>query len=122
MHPVVFYRTSKGTEPVKELIAELNTQASTNKHIRVRVKKIIEHIEILQAYGTNKGLPHMRHIDDGIWELRPTSDRIFFFCYMEECFVLLHHFQKKTQKTPPREIEQAKRYRKDFIERSHYHE
>ncbi len=118
MHTVIFYRTAKGAEPVKEFIAELNAQASTNKYSRVRVKKIVEHIEILQAYGTNKGLPHMRHIDEDIWELRPTSDRIFFFCYMEKVFVLLHHFQKKTQKTPQREIECAKRNRKDFIERS----
>lgn len=32
-------------------------------------------------------------------------------------FVLLHHFIKKTQKTPKREIDQAKRYLKDFKER-----
>jgi phage-related protein len=31
---------------------------------------------------------------------------------------LLHHFVKKTNKTPPREIEQAKRNKKDFLERS----
>jgi len=28
-----------------------------------------------------------------------------------------HGFVKKTQKTPPREIKRAKKYRKDFIER-----
>ena len=32
-------------------------------------------------------------------------------------FVLLHHFVKKTQKTPKREIEQAKRELADWIER-----
>jgi phage-related protein len=32
-------------------------------------------------------------------------------------FVLLHHFMKKTQKTPPREIEQAERELKDFVAR-----
>ena len=32
-------------------------------------------------------------------------------------FVLLHHFAKKTQKTPRREIEKAKRELKDLKER-----
>ncbi|MBO6202167.1 MAG: type II toxin-antitoxin system RelE/ParE family toxin, partial [Selenomonas sp.] len=29
-----------------------------------------------------------------------------------------HGFIKKTQKTPPAEIERAKRYRKDYLERN----
>ena len=33
-------------------------------------------------------------------------------------FILLHQFQKKTQKTPKREIEQAKRELADYYERS----
>jgi phage-related protein len=31
---------------------------------------------------------------------------------------MLHHFIKKTQKTPPGEIKQAKRNLADFLERS----
>ena len=34
-----------------------------------------------------------------------------------DVFVLLHHFVKKSQKTPPQEIERAQRNLKDFIER-----
>ena len=33
-------------------------------------------------------------------------------------FILLHHFVKKTKKTPPKEIAQAKRNMKDFMERN----
>lgn len=32
-------------------------------------------------------------------------------------FVILHCFTKKTQKTPAKEIERAKRNRKDFLKR-----
>ncbi len=46
----------------------------------------------------------------------------FFFSYTDDCFVMLHHFVKKTQKTPRKEIEQAKRNRKDYIERNKGHE
>ncbi|MGI6607181.1 MAG: type II toxin-antitoxin system RelE/ParE family toxin [Peptococcia bacterium] len=33
-------------------------------------------------------------------------------------WILLHHFLKKTKKTPRREIEQAKRNLTDYLERS----
>lgn len=39
----------------------------------------------------------------------------YFYVYYN--FVLLHRFMKKTQKTPAREIEQAKRELADLIER-----
>ncbi len=35
----------------------------------------------------------------------------------DDTFVLLHHFRKKTQKTPQREIEKAKMERDDWITR-----
>ena len=52
-----------------------------------------------------------------LWELRPIRDRIFFVAWHEGSFVLLHHFMKKTVKTPPREIEQARRELADLKER-----
>jgi len=50
--------------------------------------------------------------------LRPLDDRIFFFYFRDNTFILLHHFLKKTKKTPRREIEQAKRNKADYLERS----
>ena len=49
--------------------------------------------------------------------LRPLRDRILFVAWHNGSFVLLHVFMKKTQKTPPREIEQAKRELADLKER-----
>ena len=45
------------------------------------------------------------------------KDRILFVAWFDGSFVLLHHFVKKTQKTPRREIEKAKRELKDLKER-----
>ena len=59
----------------------------------------------------------MKRLDDEIWELRPLRNRILFFGYDGEHFILLSHFIKKTQKTPKREIDKAKRLMKDYIER-----
>lgn len=74
-------------------------------------------IQILAQHGTRAGLPYMKHIEGDIWELRPMRERVFFFCWDGKSFVLLHHFTKKTNKTPRREIEQAKRNMQDFRER-----
>lgn len=76
------------------------------------------YIRVLQEYGTRAGEPYVKHIEEDIWELRPLDDRIFFFYFRENTFVLLHHFLKKTKKTPRREIEQAKRNLADHVERS----
>jgi len=74
-------------------------------------------MKILRNYGTLAGEPYMKHIEGDIWELRPIRDRIFFVVWHGSSFVLLHHFMKKTVKTPPREIEQARRELADLKER-----
>jgi uncharacterized protein HI_0660 len=61
-------------------------------------------------------------LEDEIWELRPLRNRILFVAWHDGSFVLLHHFIKKTQKTPAREIQQAKRELADLKERGIYDE
>ena len=80
-------------------------------------RKIGDYIQILSEYGTTAGEPYMKHLEDKIWELRPLRNRILFAGYVDGSFILLHQFIKKTNKTPKREIEKAKRELKDFIER-----
>lgn len=82
------------------------------------MQKINDYIEALHKYGTRVGEPYVKHIDGKIWELRPLRNRILFFGYDGEQFILLSHFIKKTQKTPQREIDKAKRLMNDYIERS----
>ena len=57
----------------------------------------------------------MRHLVENIYELRPGNNRILFFYFTESTYVLLHYFRKKTQKTPLREIEKAKKERNNYI-------
>lgn len=52
-----------------------------------------------------------------IWELRPGTNRIFYFCTTKDSIILLHSFRKKTRKTPSREIEKAKTERDDYLSR-----
>ena len=68
--------------------------------------------------GTNAGEPYVKHLEGEIWELRPLRDRILFAAWDGKNYILLHHFMKKTQKTPHREIEQAKANLADWKEGS----
>ena len=118
MYEVHFYEDTQGRQPVKEVLTTLRDKSKTSKNERVQYQKILTYIRALENYGTRVGEPVVKHIDDDIWELRPLSHRIFFFYWRDNKFILLHHFVKKTKKTPPREIEQAKRNKKDFMERN----
>ena len=113
---ISFYADANGNEPITKYMEEL--AANSSKDNRIKLNKILSYLVILENSGTRAGEPYIKHIEDDIWELRPLRDRIFFFCWQGDRFILLHHFVKKTQKTPRREIEQAKRNRDDFIERS----
>ena len=115
MYQIRFYRKKNGESPVEDYIRKLASQKG--KDSRINLGKIRDYIKVLQEHGTRAGEPFVKKVDDkeDIWELRPLGNRIFFVAWINETFVLLHVFQKKTQKTPRREIEQAKRNRDDFL-------
>lgn len=115
MHPIYFYRDRHGTRPIAAYIAEL--AAKTDKDSRIKLNKIRDYIKALGEYGTQVGEPYIKHLDGEIWELRPIRDRILFAAWHQGGFVLLHHFMKKAQKTPAREIARAKQNLADLIER-----
>jgi len=112
------YETKQGKDKIAEYIKKLGKKAKTSKDSRIKLKKIFEYLDILVTYGTRAGLPYTKHIVDDIWELRPLDDRILLAYWKDDTFILLHHFKKITDKTPPQEIEQAKRNLKDWLERS----
>lgn len=116
MFEINFYRDRNGAEPVKEYIDSL--AARKDKSSRIKLNKILDYMKILSIHGTRAGEPYVKHIEGDIWELRPLSDRIFFFCWNGSRCILLHCYVKKSQKAPQREIEQALRRMNDFIERS----
>jgi phage-related protein len=118
MFEVEFYEDRQGRQPVREVLIELRNKAQSDKNARIQYQKILTHIRALETYGTRVGEPQVKHIGGSLWELRPLSHRIFFFYWRDNKYILLHHAVKKTQKTPSREIEQATRNLKDFLERN----
>ena len=115
MHEIPFYRNRNGVAPVYEYLQELNRR--TDKNSRIKAGKVSDYITRLSEEGTFAGLPYVKHIEGDIWELRPLKDRIFFVAWYNDSYVLLHQFRKETQKTPPREIEKARREYEDLKER-----
>ncbi len=115
MHQIFYYRDRNGKAPIEEYLTEL--AAKKDKDSRIKLNKIRDYVKTLSEYGTQAGEPYIKHLDGDIWELRPLRDRILFIGWNNGSFVLLHHFMKKTQKTPAREIEKAKRELADLIER-----
>lgn len=115
MHNIYFYKDKNGNEPVLDYMWELASKKW--KDSRIKLNKINDYIELLSQHGTRAGEPYIKHLDAEICELRPLRDRILFVAWIDGSFVLLHHFMKKTQKTPKREIEQAKRELADLKER-----
>jgi phage-related protein len=118
MFEVEFYEDRHGRQPIKNVLLELRDQARSSKDARIQYEKILTHIRALETYGTRIGEPHVKHIDDDLWELRSLSHRILFFNWRDNKIILLQHFVKKTQKTPVKEIDQARRNLKDFLERN----
>lgn len=116
MYQIYFYKDPNGKEPVREYINEL--AAHRDKNSRIKLAKIRDYLKVLSEYGTRAGEPYVKHLDGDIWELRPIRDRILFAAWNGKNFILLHHFMKRTRKTPPREIAVAKRNLADHRERS----
>ena len=99
---VVFYKTEAGNEPVREWLKSL---------LREDRKTIGEDLKTAQ-YGWPLGMPLIRKIERGLWEVRSTIStgiaRVFF-TVADGMMILLHGFVKKSQKTPQNELEAARR-------------
>jgi len=71
--------------------------------------KVIRTIELLEEFGHKLGMPHSKHIDNGLLELRIRGKREIriFYCFSKNKAVLLHACVKKTQKTSAKELNKA---------------
>lgn len=73
--------------------------------------------EMLIEFGPNLGMPHTRAMGDGLFELRVKGKegiaRVFYCTLIGQRIVMLHSFVKKTDKTPRRELEIARRRQRE---------
>ena len=106
------YRDKRGQSPLDEYLRLLQAKD------RARVSRAIL---LLEDYGPALRMPHARHLEGKVWELRidgrPNSYRVLYAGVSGRKFVLLHVFAKKTDKTPKQDIETAQRRLTDYLER-----
>lgn len=109
---VEFYTKENGEKPAKDFLLSLDTKMRA---------KLVGIIGILEEKGNQLREPYSKHLTDGIFEIRgkvgTDITRILYFFYYEGRIILTNGFVKKSQETPKQEINLAKKYRKDFIER-----
>lgn len=107
---VEWFELSDGTKPVRDYLDGLDAKLRA---------KTLRSMLLLEEFGHALGAPETRHLEDGIFELRSSvggnAGRVLFFFFVGNRAVLTHGFVKKSQKTPHREIERAKRYRAMYL-------
>jgi phage-related protein len=103
-----FYRGGTGRIPVRGWLLELS------KNDRRILGKDIQKVE----FGWPIGMPYCRALGHGLWEVRSDlpGGRIarVIFCNIGSEMILLHGFEKRSQKTPPHDIDLAFRRKREI--------
>lgn len=111
-YEVIFYDMPDGREPAIDFINDQSVKMAS---------KILWTIDLLEEFGSMLREPYSKKIDEDIFELRIKvgSDitRVMYFFLTGKRVVLTHGFVKKTQETPQIEIERARKYREEYLNR-----
>ena len=109
---IVLYTDARGVEPVRQFLLGLDVRTQ---------ERLGWSLEQLRLQNVRARGPLVRHLQGKLWELREESRtkiyRLLYVFLSGRWIVILHGFQKKTQRTPPGEIDVAMRRLSDFMVR-----
>jgi len=81
------------------------------------VARFLKYAERMELYGPDLGMPHTRAMGHGFFELRLKAadgiDRVFYCTVVDRQIIMLHQFVKKSEKTPHKELDLARRRMKE---------
>jgi phage-related protein len=107
---IIYYEKSDGDCPVMKFIDSRDPRNQA---------KIMAYLDLLEKNGPLLPRPYADILVDGIHELRIKLSgeqiRILYFFIYKDFIVLTHCFRKSSDKVSKTEIEKAKNYKKDFI-------
>lgn len=115
MREIRFYCLESGRSPIEEFLDGLSSKQAQKV---VWVLRLVEELPVVPVQYLKKLVG-----SEGIWEVRVQVDgNIFrllgFFDEADRELVILNHaFQKKTQKTPAKEIRSAEQRKRDYFAR-----
>ena len=99
MWPVEFYQNQNEQKPVREFLLSLRPKPRG---------KVLQGIQILSEFGIDLPFPYSSQVEGRLRELRVREGknqyRILYYGDANRVFVLLHAFEKRSQKLPQREI------------------
>lgn len=75
-------------------------------------------MEMMEELGPNLGKPHTTSMGDGLFEIRAKGKEgighSLFCLVVDKEIVILHSFVKKSQKTPKKELDKARKRQKEI--------
>jgi phage-related protein len=110
----VYYKAPSGRVPVREFIDEQTA---------IVQEKMFSDLARLVRFNIQLGPPYVEKVEGrDFWELRTRVRgdiyRTFYFAHTGRRFVLLHAYQKKSQKAPTKELDVAQERMTDYLRRS----
>ena len=119
-YEIVFFTKEDGSQPAREFMDSLSLKMQA---------RLIKIIAMLREYGGQVRMPYSEYLQDGIFQIRAQQEgnitRVLYFFNDGKKVILTNGFTKKTPngftkktpKTPPAEIERAKRYKAEYEQR-----
>ena len=92
---IYYFVDERGCNPVRQFIDSLAIKEQ---------QKVFAYIMELKNQGHNLRRPIADHLGNGIYELRPRDNRIFYFFFLKDNAVLIHAIRKKTNKIPQEDL------------------
>lgn len=107
---IYFFETPSGKSPIKKFIDGLP---------RLDLARFLEVIEEIEAHGLNASRVIFKPLEGKLWEIKfnsPSSGyRVLYVLLEKDMMIWLHVFSKKTQKTPKRELNLARKRLKEVL-------
>lgn len=97
---IYYFIDERGDNPVREFLDSLSAKEQA---------KIFAYIVELKNRGHNLRRPMADYLGDGIYELRPKSNRMFYFFFLKNSAVLVHAIKKKADKIPIEDLKLCKK-------------
>lgn len=106
---ISFYQSSNGRIPVKEYLKSLGS---------FQIAKIRNVFRLLKEFGSRNSYIFIKKIKgkkyNGLYEIKVRYSRVLYFLDINNEYILLHGYTKKTNKSPERELDIALRRMKQY--------
>ncbi|MGI9172509.1 MAG: type II toxin-antitoxin system RelE/ParE family toxin [Chthoniobacterales bacterium] len=115
MREIIFYKSDFGDKPVEQFLSDLEPSARA---------KMVRSLEMLRALPVVPSKFWYKMSDQKLWGVRAEYAgniyRVLATTAKGNRVILLHGFQKKTQKTPKQDMEIAQQRQKRYFQREGY--